>query len=771
MHERTPEILTPGHIVTIATARVEKVQERQEFSNYLVPPNKHKFEKLVRILSLVRKFIVKCSKGRYLDIQGATKFQMFTVAEKREQKVNCLALMLEEPVIEDYSFFSNFSIGVKKPGLQFKGKHYVHLTKDDISWSLEYLFRKGTQEVLKFNKPEFVRKIAILKDGILFARSRILDSQRFKAAGGLEDLDIVKEFGIKMMTPVLDRYSPLSYKIGDYIHRKVSNHDGYENCLRESLNHCFIIHGLNLFKELGEDCTRCLKMRKRFLDIVEGPTPDESLVIAPPFYIAMCDIYGPCHIYVPGHAMKTRHRAVVEAKCYVLVVVCPVTKLVNLQVLEAKSADGVIDGVTRLCCEVGVPSTMLVDQDSGILKALKEVEIDIRDLDLLFHKEKGMKFKTCPVSGHNYHGLVERKIRTVQECLDKHEVNGMRLHATGLQTFCKLIENEMNNLPFGYSFGRDADNSPLLKLIFPNMLRVGRNNSRALDGPVKMPNGPGELMKKVETAYKMFYELWNVTMIPKLMRMHKWFDGKAELQTGDIVYFRKQENELSSKWTVGKVAEIVKSKDGKVRRCTVQYQNASENVARFTDRAARSLIKLFNIDDASWQEDMDLVEKLIKEVTDEKEEVVKKYTMNFTSGLKVRLKAVGDYDSPKRQVGVQHNMKAMMSKLKMTRGCKNCCCYPHCVMNEHRKSVGPPDFHMELGKEFMFPGLLDRAWDEFDEYKVDLFDSMPVAQDKLVSILHAINTDLGQDESGDEEEDQFFASANTPDAMSRSSKS
>ena len=108
-----------------------------------------------------------------------------------------------------------------------------------------------------------------------------------------------------------------------------------------------------------------------------------------------------------------------------------------------------------------------------------------------------MRFKCCPVSGHNYHGLVERKIRTVQECLDKCDVDGMRLHSTGLQTFCKLVENQMNNLPMGYSFGRDSDNSPLLKLIFPNMLRVGRNNSRALDGPIRMPSGPGNLMKKL----------------------------------------------------------------------------------------------------------------------------------------------------------------------------------------------------------------------------------------------------------------------------------
>ena len=145
------------------------------------------------------------------------------------------------------------------------------------------------------------------------------------------------------------------------------------------------------------------------------------------------------------------------------------------------------------------------------------------------------------------------------------------------------------------------------------MLRIGRNNSRALDGPIKLPKGPQDLMKKVEQAYTVFYNLWNVTMVPKLMKMHKWFDGKAELKEGDIVYFRKTESELSSKWTVGKVSDVVKSKDGVVRRCTVQYQNSSEDQPCYTDRAARSLIKLFNIDDISWQQEMDLIEKLIEE--------------------------------------------------------------------------------------------------------------------------------------------------------------
>ena len=200
---------------------------------------------------------------------------------------------------------------------------------------------------------------------------------------------------------------------------------------------------------------------------------------------------------------------------------------------------------------------MLVDQDSGVMKALREAECDIRNLDMRVHKEKGMRFKTCPVSGHNYHGLVEVKIRTVQECLNKCDLDKQRLHATGLQTLCKLVENDMNNLPMGFRYARDANNSPLLKLIFPNMLRVGRINTRSLDGPIKLPSGPKDLMEKVEKAYTMFYKLWNITMVPRLMKMHKWFDGKALIKVGVIVYFRKVESELSSKWTVGKVTNVV----------------------------------------------------------------------------------------------------------------------------------------------------------------------------------------------------------------------
>ena len=111
------------------------------------------------------------------------------------------------------------------------------------------------------------------------------------------------------------------------------------------------------------------------------------------------------------------------------------------------------------------------------------------------------------MSGHNYTGLMERKIKTVQDAFKKVDLKNIWLHATGLQTLAKLIENDINNVPIGFLYGRDANNTPLLKPITPNLLKIGRLHSRALDGPVRFPTGPKNLMVKVEQTYDAFFKI------------------------------------------------------------------------------------------------------------------------------------------------------------------------------------------------------------------------------------------------------------------------
>ena len=115
--------------------------------------------------------------------------------------------------------------------------------------------------------------------------------------------------------------------------------------------------------------------------------PDESFTIAPAFYCCQLNLMGPIKLYVPGHSMMLRNRKVQDCKVWVMVSVCLVTKAVNLQVIEGKSADAVIDGVNRFGCEVGMPSLILIDQDSGIMKAFNEAEVNMKDIDLVLFKE------------------------------------------------------------------------------------------------------------------------------------------------------------------------------------------------------------------------------------------------------------------------------------------------------------------------------------------------------------------------------------------------
>ena len=176
----------------------------------------------------------------------------------------------------------------------------------------------------------------------------------------------------------------------------------------------------------------------------------------------------------------------------------------------------------------------------------------------------------------------------MQQVFDKINFKNTRVHATGLQTIAKLVENDLNNLPLGFSYGRSSDNTPLLKLLTPNMMKIGRLNSRSLSGPIRFPTGPKDVMKKVEDVYDAFFKIWNVSMVPRLIPQPKWFKDSPELQPEDVVWFQKTENELSSDWTVGQVDTVTRSKDGVVRRAWVRYYNHSESKPRHTQGSQKS---------------------------------------------------------------------------------------------------------------------------------------------------------------------------------------
>ena len=70
--------------------------------------------------------------------------------------------------------------GAENPPSNNKGQADVHIKDEDISLPLQYWYRTGSREVVKFNKKEYVEKVTEEKNGILLCKSRIMDHGRVR---------------------------------------------------------------------------------------------------------------------------------------------------------------------------------------------------------------------------------------------------------------------------------------------------------------------------------------------------------------------------------------------------------------------------------------------------------------------------------------------------------------------------------------------------------------------------------------------------------------
>ena len=219
------------------------------------------------------------------------------------------------------------------------------------------------------------------------------------------------------------------------------------------------------------ECAKCRIKRKKFLEVSTGPVGEHQATIAPAMYACQADLFGPISVFVPGYEKQTRNRTALTSKVWVMVFVCPITRLVSCQVIEKSDSSGMIEGVIRLGADYGFPRHFNIDKDSALMKALQEAEVCLRDLQHNLYMEHGVCFTTCPVGSHNEHGHVERTIRS--ELLEDAGLKTKRLHATGLQTLLKLVENNYNSLPLGYSYDRSATNTDLFKSLRQTSSNMG----------------------------------------------------------------------------------------------------------------------------------------------------------------------------------------------------------------------------------------------------------------------------------------------------------
>ena len=437
----------------VKLALSQKVIDRENFSQYIFPPLKWRFPRFVRIVGWIllaaKKFklnMVVSRQRRNLPISDGSTPESLAFPSPRFSVFSILASSYQDKfnlskVFNVYGVCVQTSSGIKN----------LRLSDSALSASLEYIYKKAGSEVLEFNDRKHVEKIGEIVDGIVYCKSRILESQELRVVVGLENVLDLKSFtGINFRVPIIDRHSPIAISLANHLHYDVVKHRGTETIHRLSLKFVHILGSRSLHKLIRNECIFCQKLYLRYVKQVMGLLSDQQLSVSPIFFFSFADAWGPLRAYVPGHQRNTRSGNKTY-DVYMLVFGCAATGTINCQMMEGgKATDNVLDALNRFFSEACVPKIMYIDKDSALVKALSEGELELLSNDGVLSVEKGIRFETCPPQGHNVHGRIERRIGMVQVAFERSGLKGFKLTGLGWQTIAKKVEFEVNLVPLGY---------------------------------------------------------------------------------------------------------------------------------------------------------------------------------------------------------------------------------------------------------------------------------------------------------------------------------
>ena len=648
---------------SIKTADNQKIIDRELFSLYIFPPLKRSFRPTVRIIALILRAVNKFKK---LLVKKHVK-------EGKLDKVELQNLNFPPPKFTSFNVLSGKSNTVNlvevfgADGFRVKSEKKIMLTEEELSSSLEYIFKKTTAEVLKFNDKKNVDKIGVLKDGILYCRSRLLESQNVRAVGDLEiGLNLKSFTGVNFAVPVIDKFSPFAVSISLHLHYNVLPHRGAETLYRMSLQHANIIQGRILMKKVCEDCIFCKKLKLKYLKQLMGPLSDMQLSISPIFYYCYIDAWGPVKSYVPGYERETRSGHKIH-EMQMLIFGCAATGMINCQMMEGgKDTDCVLDAFNRFFSEACVPKVCLPDKDGAVMKALSEGEVDIIGRDGVLARQRGIYFETCLAQDHSAHGRIEARIKMVQQSLERSNIKMAKMRTMGWQTLAKVIERDVNNIPLGY-LQHDSDLGPLLQVLTPNSLKLNTASERSPSGLFTIPGNAKDMMSEIEKKYKFWYEIWNTDYIPLIARRQKWFSDENDLKENDVVYFKLTDSAISSKWHIGKVEYVIPSRDMKTRKVGISYKHDTEDGSRklsIVDRPVRQVVKLCDIEDTSLLDDITAVRNAAKKIIDERKIVPQSEIDEVHTPEKEIITIDEEIDRTPSQVKIKENKSKVKSKRK-----------------------------------------------------------------------------------------------------------
>lgn len=359
--------------------------------------------------------------------------------------------------------------------------------------------------------------------------------------------------------PVVEKYVLMKHRL----HQHAGT--GYLNAL---LKEEFLIQrGRQQVRKIIRKCLtrRCTKPVP--LGQQEAPLPSLRINDPAPFQSVAVDLFGPMSVFHNCGMPNCVHPR--EKKVHCALFTCFHSRAVHLELVADTGTEAFLNALRAFVARRGCPSTMYSDNAKGFKAASREIQKLYKSINWKKVKEDGIQknidwFFSIERAPHQ-NGLCERLVRTVKTPL-RVIVGSARLTQAQLALILIEIEAVVNNRPLAVTTDDPSDWVP----ITPMELVSGRKLEQIPDPKAPLQNTKfSHLWKKRQAILNQFWKRWSKDYlleqsVRKIWRVQKF----ADLHNKIVLI--KDDHLSRNEWMIGRVIEILPSKDGLTRNVIVK---------------------------------------------------------------------------------------------------------------------------------------------------------------------------------------------------------
>lgn len=362
---------------------------------------------------------------------------------------------------------------------------------------------------------------------------------------------------------IIPQGTRLSYLLIERAHHKTL-HGSVQVMMQFIRNNFWIPRLRNEVRTHLHKCVVCVRYNKKFEEQLMAGLPEDRINRNRAFLYTGVDYAGPIEI-VERYKSRTN-----KSKAWIAVFVCLVTRAIHLDAVTDLSSAAFIACYERFIFRRGHVNRMYSDNGTGFVGASKELKNAFKNWvtpDAIEHmNKKGTTWKFMTPAAPHQGGIYEAAVKSAKYHLQR--MLGAKCYTYEyLITLLVKIEAVLNSRPM-YALNDDISD---YRALTPAHFLI--QEPFILPPEISVPPQTIFSLKRIFEEQKKiiehFWERWQNEYLTTLLPRKKWTQEKEHIQIGQLVII-KDENLPPSRWLMGRIIELIKSKDGLVRSVVVQ---------------------------------------------------------------------------------------------------------------------------------------------------------------------------------------------------------